>query len=87
MMVKVYVDWDAHEILTAEEYEKKVQEETLSVLEDGDEFNEWLEEHYMPQAIWHMTEAGRAEVLSRWEESCRDYAESTLDYEENFIEV
>lgn len=87
MMVKVYVDWDAHEILTAEEYEKKLQEETLSVLEVEDEFNDWLEERYLPQVIWHMTEAGRAEVRSLWEDSCRDYAEAQLDYEETYIEV
>ena len=87
MMVKVYVDWDAHEILTAEEYEKKLQEETLSVLDDNDEFHDWLEEHYLPQFIWNLTEAGRAEVLSRWEDSCRDYAETQLDYEETCIEV
>ena len=87
MMVKVFVDWDAHEILTAEEYEKKLQEETISLLEEEDEFNEWLEERYLPQVIWNMTEAGRAEVRSLWEDWCRDSAESTLDYEENYIEV
>ena len=87
MMVKVYVDWDAHEILTAEEYEKKLNIETSCLLDEEDAFNQWLEENYMPQFIWHLTEAGRAEVLTQWEEYCRSYAKDEMDYEEDFIEV
>ena len=87
MTVTLYVDWVAQEILTEEEYEKKIKEETISLMEEEDEFNEWLEERYTPQHIWHMTEAGRAEVRSLWEDYCRDTAEVNADYEKTFVEV
>ena len=87
MTVKVYVDWYAQEILTADEYEKKLNIETNCLLDEEDAFNEWLSENYTSQAIWHLTEAGRAEVRSLWEDWCRDSAESKLDYEETFIEI
>ena len=51
MTVTLYVDWVAQEILTEEEYEKKIKEETISLMEEEDEFNEWLEERYTPQHI------------------------------------
>ena len=87
MTVKVRVDWDAHEILTEEEYKKRLQIETLTLLEDKEEFNEWLSDHYTPQYIWHLTEAGRREVMTRWEEYCQEIAEVRMDYEETLIKV
>ena len=87
MTVKVYVDWYNQEILTAEEYQKKIREETICMLEEKDTFNDWLSENYTPQAIWHLTEAGRAEVLTQWEEYCRSYAEDEMNHEETHIEI
>ena len=87
MTVKVYVDWDAHEILTEEEYKKKLRVGVSTLLADKEEFNEWLSDHYTPQYIWHLTEAGRAEVLTRWEEDCQEIAEVRMDYEETLIKI
>jgi hypothetical protein len=87
MTVKVYVDWESHEILTEEEYNKKLRTGALTIMENTEEFNDWLESYYLPQNIWHLTEAGRAEVLTRWEAYCRDYAEEQMDYEETLINV
>ena len=87
MTIKVYVDWDGQEIISADEYEKKVKEEVSSLLNDEDEFNEWLSNHYMPQEIWHMTKAVRFEVMSLWEEYCRDYAEDQSEYCITHIEI
>lgn len=87
MMVKVFVDWDAHEILTEEEHNEKQRVRVVEMMADEDIFNEWLEEHYMPQAIWHMTEAGRAEVLTQWERVCIETIDDDDEYEENCIEV
>lgn len=87
MMVKVYVDWDAHEILTANEHAEKQRVRVVEMMADEDIFNEWLEERYLPQAIWHMTEAGRTEVLTQWEQCCIETIEEDDEYEEDFIEI
>ena len=87
MTIRVYVDWDTHEILSADEHNEKQRARVVEMMADEDIFNEWLEEHYMPQAIWHMTEAGRAEVLTQWEQHCIETIEEDDEYEENYIKV
>ena len=87
MTFTVYVNWHTRKIISAEEYEKKIREEVSSLMNEEDEFNEWLNESYLPQEIWHMTGARRAEAWSLWEEYCRDTVEANDNYEKASFKI
>lgn len=87
MTIKVFVDWDEHEIISEAEYNEKIRQETEKIMTDKEEFYQWLENNYMPQTIWEMTEAGRIEVQGLWEQVCKDNAEIEFNFESSEIEI
>ena len=87
MTIKVFVDWDEHEVINEAEYKEKIRQETEEMMVDKEEFYDWLSNNYMPQTIWEMTEAERAEVQELWEQACKDNAEIESDFEMIMVEI
>ena len=87
MTIKVFVDWDEREIINETEYKEKIRQETEKTMADKETFYDWLEDNYMAQTIWEMTEAERAEVQGLWEQWCKDYAEVESDFEMIMVEI
>ena len=87
MTIKVFVDWDTHEIISEAEYNEKIRKEAEKMVADKEEFYQWLEDNYMAQTIWEMTEAGRIEIQGFWERECKGIAEVESDFEATEIEI
>ena len=87
MTVKVFIDWDAHEVISEAEHKEKIRQETEKMMANEEYFHEWLEDNYTPQAIWELTEAGRIEVQGLWERECKDTAEIESDFELMEVEI
>ena len=87
MTIKVFVDWDAREVISEVEYKEKIRQEAEERIANEEHFHEWLEDNYTPQAIWELTEAGRIEVQKLWRCECEDNAEIDSDFELMAIEI
>lgn len=83
---KIYINWDEQEVLTAEEYEKHLNERLREMLEDEHVLGEWVCDNYDYHHIGRMVmdEGYRAEVMVEFESYCRDRVQ---DEDEEYEEV
>ena len=87
MIIKVYVNWYDHEMLTASEYEARIRESAEEMREDSYLFRDWLDDHYSVCEVWNMNDTERQKAIDLWVDRCLEMAESDLDYDEVEIEV
>lgn len=83
---KIYINWDEQEVLTAEEYEKHLNEVMQEMLEDEALLGEWLSDNlnYRETGRLMLSEEYRAELMAEYENYCRDRAK---DEDEEWDEV
>lgn len=82
---KIYINWDEQEVLTAEEYEKHLNEVMQEMLEDESLLGEWLCDNYSYHHIGRLmlNEEYRVEMMAEYENYCRERArEEEEEYEE-----
>ena len=89
MTVKVYIDWEAEEVLSEKEYTDKVNEKMKEIMEDESELSEFLDDNYSTGKVYRFTAKERAEVDKRFAEHCKEAAEDWMqeNYCEHSIEI
>ena len=87
MTIKVFVDWRNKEILTEEEYDKRVKEMAEDLRTNDCNFSEFLEEKYSHRELWDADEKQRAKIMEHWADQCLEDAYCEQDYEEVELEV
>lgn len=79
MKVIVYVNWNEREVISAKEYEEKVEKAINEYIESRDDFCEWLDEHYEPGSIWFMDAEEKERVKVEYYEACQTWAEDEVN--------
>ena len=87
MTIKVFVDWQNGEILTEEEYEKRVKKMAENLRTRDYDFSEFLEEKYSHRELWDADEKQRAKIMEYWADQCLEDAYCEQDYEGVELEV
>jgi hypothetical protein len=91
MKIKVYVNWDACEILNEKEFEKIVQRDANCRENDNDALNEFLEENYCFSDIFYMPEEEKELIAEKWKKDCDEWIRIELleegPWEEREIEI
>ena len=87
MTIKVFVDWQNEEILTEEEYDKRVKEMAEDLRTNDYIFSEFLEERYSHRELWDADEKQRAKIMEHWVDQCLEDAYREQGYEEVELEV
>lgn len=85
--MKVWVDWDMHEVLSEEKYEEKMEELRAKIKEDlttpfsEADFYDWLDDNYSPSALFDWLVKGKQKKLK--EEYIDEEAEKELQHQTN----
>ena len=83
-MIAVYVNWREKEILTEEEYEKKVNARVEDILNDEERYEEWKEEYlesnYKASEIFDLTEEEKKEILADIKSDILDWVTDDMGY-------
>ena len=87
MTIKIFVDWQNEEILTEEEYEKRVKEMAENLRTRDYDFSEFLEAKYSHLELWEADEKQRAKIMEHWVDKCLEDAYCEQDHEEVILEV
>lgn len=87
MKVKIYVNWEDKDILNEKDYDAEIERTVESLMEDKNDFFDWLGDNYCLKEIWEATDAKRLKIYNDWEECCKETARCNSDYEEVEIEI
>lgn len=83
-MTIVYVNWREKDILTEEEYEKRINARVEKTLKDEDAFEEWkkeyLESNYSASEIFDFTEEDKERVLADIKTDIFDWVSDDMGY-------
>lgn len=82
--MKVYVNWQAEEVISQEQYDQRVAELAADYVDDDSLLDDYLEDRYTSLALFTMSEEERAEVRGDFAEWCHHSAENALveDFDE-----
>lgn len=86
--MRVYVNWNDEDILTAKQYEDLMEEKVKELENDEDAFIEWLDRNYSASELWEENVTERENIKARWHDHCWDEASYDLshDYDEYDID-
>ena len=88
MKIKLYVDWDNHQVLNQDQYEERLSEAADELFADDNCLAEWLDENFTLLDIFQAGEAKKEEIRADFRDYCQKNAESILsDDGENYEEV
>ena len=88
MKIKLYVDWDNHQVLNQGQYEERLSEAADELFADDNCLAEWLDENFTLLDIFQAGEAKKEEIRADFRDYCQKNAESILsDDGENYEEV
>ena len=88
MKIKLYVDWDNHQVLNQDQYEERLSEAADELFADDNCLAEWLDENFTLLDIFQAGEAKKEEIRADFRDYCQKNAESVLsDDGENYEEV
>lgn len=77
--MKVYVNWQAEEIISQEQYDQRVAALAADYVDDDSLFDSYLFDRYTSLELFDMSEAERTEVRGNFAEWCHSKAEADLD--------
>lgn len=88
--MKVWVDWDMHEVLSKEKYEErmeklreKIKEDLTTPASDLD-FYDWLDDNYTASALYDWLVAGKQQkVLEEYKKFIDEEVERELQHQTN----
>ena len=78
MKIKIYVDYENHNVLTEEDYKEVLNEKAKSYKADDGAFRDWLNDNYEAFKIFNMKSHELDKVVERWEGVCEGDAEEDL---------
>lgn len=88
MKIKLYVDWDNHQVLNQDQYEERLSGAADELFADDNCLAEWLDENFTLLDIFQAGEAKKEEIRMDFRDYCQENAESALsDDGENYEEV
>lgn len=88
MKIKLYVDWDNHQVLNQDQYEERLSKAADELFADDNWLAEWLDENFTLLDIFQAGEAKREEIRADFRDYCQENAESVLSGDgENYEEV
>ena len=88
MKIKLYVDWDNHQVLNQDQYEERLSEAADELFADDNCLAEWLDENFTLLDIFQAGEVKKEEIRADFRDYCQKNAESILsDDGENYEEV
>lgn len=82
--MKVWVDWDMHEVLSEEKYEEKMKELRAKIKEDlttpfsEADFYDWLDDNYTASALFDWLVKGKQKKL---QEEYQEYTDEEVENE------
>lgn len=86
--MRVYVNWNDEDILTAKQYDNLAEEKAMELEEDKDAFEEWLNRNYNASDLWNADETTKWVIKDEWHMHCWDEVSYDLskDYDKYDIE-
>jgi hypothetical protein len=83
--MKVYVNWQAEEIISQEQYDQRVAELAADHVDDDSLFDDYLFHRYSSLKLFDMSEEKRTEVRGDFAEWChREAGEEMAEDFENY---
>lgn len=83
-MTNVYVNWREKDILTEEEYEKRINARVEDFLKDEERYEEWKEEYlesnYKASEIFDLTEEEKEKILADIKTDIFDWVSDDMGY-------
>lgn len=82
--MKVYVNWQAEEIISQEQYDQRVAALAADYVDDDSLFDSYLFDHYTSLELFDMTEEERTDVQGDFAGWCHRKAEDEMseDFED-----
>jgi hypothetical protein len=82
--MKVYVNWQAQEIISQEQYDQRVAALAADFMDTDSLRDDYLEDRYAALELFTMSEEGRTDVQGDFAEWCHHSAENEMieDFEE-----
>lgn len=92
MKIKLYVDWDNHQVLNQDQYEERLSEAADELFADDNCLAEWLDENFTLLDIFQAGEAKKEEIRADFIDYCQENAENALsddgeEYEEVNLDI